>query len=47
VQLYRLVGTSPQDPTTAINEGLRRVLHVGTAQFTAQWRAYVIAQLRR
>ncbi|HKC29564.1 MAG TPA: hypothetical protein VKB75_16230, partial [Jatrophihabitans sp.] len=47
VQLYRSVGASSQDASTALDDALRRILHEGTAQFTRQWRAYLIAQLRR
>jgi hypothetical protein len=45
VHLYRLVGASPLSVDGAVAAGLRRVLHETTAQFTAQWRGYLIAQL--
>ncbi len=45
VRFYRLVGASADDPDGAVAAALRRVLHETTQQFTAQWRAYVTAQL--
>jgi hypothetical protein len=45
VHFYRLVGASAAEPDGAVTDALRRVLHESTAQFTAQWRAYVKAQL--
>lgn len=45
VRFYRLVGASPLSSDAAVAAGLRRVLHESTAQFTAQWRGYLIAQL--
>lgn len=45
VHFYRLVGASAAEPDGAVAAALRRVLHEGTAQFTAQWRAYVRAEL--
>jgi hypothetical protein len=45
VRFYRLVGASPLSADAAVAAGLRRVLHESTAQFTAQWRAYLRAQL--
>jgi hypothetical protein len=45
VRFYHLVGASPFDADAAVAAGLRRVLHESTTHFTAQWRAYLIAQL--
>ena len=45
VALYRAVGTAA-DPAAALDAQLRRTLGVGTAQFTAQWRASVRAEFR-
>lgn len=45
VALYRAVGTAA-DPIAALDAQLRRTLGVGTAQFTAQWRASVRAEFR-
>lgn len=45
VRFYRLVGASPDNPGVAVAAALRRVLHETTAAFTAQWRAYLKAQL--
>jgi hypothetical protein len=45
VRFYRVVGASPLGSDAAVAAGLRRVLHETTAQFTGQWRAYLIAQL--
>lgn len=47
VRFYRLVGGSPLSADAAVAAGLRRVLHQSTAQFTEQWRNYLIAQLGR
>ena len=45
VRFYHLVGASPLGADAAVAAGLQRVLHETTAQFTAQWRSYLIAQL--
>jgi hypothetical protein len=45
VRFYRVVGASPLSSDAAVAAGLRRVLHESTAQFTAAWRTYLIAQL--
>ena len=45
VRFYRLVGAQPADSDAAVAAGLRAVLHESTAAFTAQWRAYLRAQL--
>lgn len=45
VRFYRLVGASSQDAGGAVASGLHAVLHESTAQFTAQWRSYLEAQL--
>lgn len=47
VRFYRLVGDSPLASSAAVSAGLRRVLHETTAQFTAQWRRYLVAELDR
>ena len=47
VHFYRLVGASPLNTGAAVAAGFRRVLHETTAQFTAQWRTYLTAQLGR
>ena len=47
VRFYHVVGASPESADAAVAAGLRRVLHESTAQFTAQWRDYLIAQLGR
>jgi hypothetical protein len=41
VRFYRAVGASPLDSAAAVNGALRRILHEGTGQFTADWRGYV------
>jgi hypothetical protein len=45
VRFYRAVGASPDDPDGAVAATLRAMLRESTAQFTAQWRAYVTEQL--
>lgn len=45
VRFYRVVGESPADSDTAVADALRHTLHETTQQFTAQWRAYLEAQL--
>jgi hypothetical protein len=45
VRFYRLVGASSGDADGAVAAALQRVLHETTSRFTAQWRAYVEAQL--
>jgi hypothetical protein len=45
VRFYRAVGASPLDSAAAVSGALRRILHEGTAQFTADWRSYVKAEL--
>jgi hypothetical protein len=45
VRFYRLVGASAADSDGAVEAALQRVLHETTRQFTAQWRAYLHAQL--
>jgi hypothetical protein len=45
VRFYRLVGASPLGPDAALSAALRRVLHETPARFTAQWRAYLKAEL--
>jgi hypothetical protein len=45
VRFYRLVGSSPELTDLAVAAALRRVLHISTATFVAQWRTYVEAQL--
>jgi hypothetical protein len=45
VRFYHVVGASPNDVDAAVAAGLRRVLHETTAQFTAEWRDYLRAQL--
>jgi hypothetical protein len=45
VRFYRSVGTATLPASFAITQGLRQVLGLSTAQFTAQWRTYVKAQL--
>jgi hypothetical protein len=44
VRFYRMVGHS-DDAERALVTALRTVMHESTAQFTAQWRAYLKAQL--
>jgi hypothetical protein len=46
VRFYRSVGSSPELTDVAVAAALRRVLHIGTATFDAQWRTYVEEQLR-
>ncbi len=46
VRFYKLVGASPDEPDQAVAAALRAVLHETTAQFTAQWRGYVVSTLR-
>ena len=45
VRFYRLVGGSALDSDGAVGAALETVLHESTGQFTAQWRAYIEAQL--
>jgi len=45
VRFYRVVGADVEDEQGAVAAGLRAVLHETTAQFTAQWRAYLRQQL--
>lgn len=45
VRLYRAVGTAAAEPQQALAAALRAVLHESSAAFTAQWRAYLRAQL--
>jgi hypothetical protein len=47
VRFYHVVGASPESVDDAVAAGLRQVLHESTAQFTAQWHDYLIAQLGR
>jgi hypothetical protein len=44
VRFYRMVGGSDDAPR-ALATALRAVMHESTAEFTAQWRAYLKAQL--
>jgi hypothetical protein len=44
VRFYRMVGGS-DDALRALATALRAVMHESTAEFTAQWRAYLKAQL--
>jgi len=46
VRLYRHVATSAGSPRDALDAALKDTLRLSTAQFTAQWRQYVRAQLR-
>jgi hypothetical protein len=46
VRFYRLVGASLEPSDDAVSTALRRVLHVSTATFVAQWRTYLEDQLR-
>lgn len=45
VRFYKLVGASPEPPDAAVEAAFHAVLHESTAQFTAQWRQYLKAQL--
>jgi hypothetical protein len=45
VHFYKLVGASPQTSDAAVQAAFHAVLHETTAQFTAQWRRYLTAQL--
>jgi hypothetical protein len=45
VQLYRQVGTSGDSPAVATSRAVQSLLHLSFAQFVAQWRAYLRAQL--
>ena len=45
VRFYKTVGASPDEPDAAVAGALRSLLHESTAQFTAQWRAYLKSQL--
>jgi len=46
VRFYRDVSTAAlSQPATAAAVGLQQVLHTGVASFTAQWRAYLQAEL--
>jgi hypothetical protein len=45
VRFYRLVGASEDLPAAATAPAMQSVLHESTAAFTAQWRAYLTAQL--
>lgn len=47
VRFYKLVGSSPASSDDAVDAALRRILHMDTAAFTAQWRGYLEAQLGR
>lgn len=47
VRFYKAVAAAARvDPATAAAVGLRQVLHTTLAAFTADWRAYLIGQLR-
>ena len=46
VQFVRLVGASLAAPDAAAATALQTVLHESTAQFVAQWRGYLTAELR-
>lgn len=47
VRLYRTVAAAADaDPATALATGLRQVLHTGVAGFTADWRSYLVRELR-
>lgn len=47
VRLYKAVAAAARtDPATAAALGLRQVLHTSVAAFTADWRSYLIGQLR-
>ena len=47
VRFYKAVSTAARtDPATSAAVGFRSVLHTDVAAFTAEWRAYVRAQLR-
>ncbi|MDT4916571.1 MAG: hypothetical protein QOH89_1271 [Pseudonocardiales bacterium] len=47
VRFYKIVGASPESSDDAVATGLRKVLHESTAEFVAQWRDYLTAQLGR
>ncbi len=46
VRFYRIVGESGLTPAEAVSAAVRAVLRETVATFTAQWRAYLIVQLR-
>ncbi|MBV9822720.1 MAG: hypothetical protein JO144_10815, partial [Actinobacteria bacterium] len=47
VKLYRTVATAAAgNPATALATGLRQVLHTDVARFTADWRSYLVRELR-
>jgi hypothetical protein len=45
VRLYRAVGTSTRSAAVAVNDALRRVLHVGRSQLVELWRTDMRAEL--
>ena len=45
VRLYRTVGTSNDDPSVAMADAVKSLLHITFPQFVAQWRAYLRARL--
>jgi hypothetical protein len=45
VRLYRTVGTSNDDPSVAMADAVKALLHITFPQFVAQWRAYLRARL--
>lgn len=45
LRLYRAVGSARSTPEAAVDAGLRTELGMGTAEFTATWRAYLGRQL--
>lgn len=46
VGFYRMVATALLPPAPAVEAAMRSVLHESSARFTAQWRAYLQAELR-
>lgn len=46
VRFYRDVGAANSDTNQAVAAALREVLHETRAQFVAQWRAYLVRELR-